>query len=630
LALIPEDKIAEIRDRTDIVQVIGEYVSLRRSGVNYKGLCPFHGEKTPSFNVNSAKQIFHCFGCGKSGDVIRFVMEHDAKPFVEVVKEMARRAGIDLPEPEISPAAREAQRRAEGDRARLLRVVQLACDFFRAQYAAPVGERARAYVEGRRGIGAEVRERFLLGYAPPGWDSLVRHLEAKKVPHEVAEAAGLVRAREHARLAPGAPPTKATHFDLFRDRVICPLINAQGDVIAFSGRTLPDDKPADPNAPPAPKYINSPESPIYRKGENLYGLHVARPAIRRADRAILVEGNFDVLMMHERGFSETVAPMGTAFTASQAHLLHRAGPARVYMLLDGDAAGGSAAARNVGIFLDEDLLSFVAALPRGEDPDTFLAKNGAEALELLLKRSVESVEYFCTYEAMKRSPNPAESGQLLDEVAGLLRKLKIGATRQRYIEQLALSLAMPVDQVRDMVRGGPAPRPRQAAAAAAPAAQGNVPPAALDAIDLEIIAVLADHPRLMFQRRHDISHCTGDPSLRAALEALGERTGGARFEPAALGDALDPALRSKALAAAMSGRYADVADGERVLNDLLRRREEQRDFGEYKEKLAAVRAAIDPSEKLSLNSRIQELNEKHPNFGRWANSGIAAQSTKRG
>src|SRR5205823_6257171 len=159
--------------------------------------------------VNSAKQMFHCFGCGKSGDVIRFIMENDAKPFIEVVKDLARRAGVDLPEPEVSPAAREAHKRAESDRARLVRGCRTACDFFRAEYAAPTGERARAYVEEKRAIGPAVREAFQVGYAPPGWDALVRHLEAKKVPHELAESAGLVRAREHARLPPGAPPTKA-------------------------------------------------------------------------------------------------------------------------------------------------------------------------------------------------------------------------------------------------------------------------------------------------------------------------------------------------------------------------------------------------------------------------------------
>ncbi len=321
MPLIPEEKIAEIRDRTDIVQVVGEYVSLRRSGVNHKGLCPFHAEKSPSFNVNAQKQIYHCFGCGKSGDVFRFLMEHDGTPFLDVVRELGKRAGVELPEPERSPQAREAQRRAEGDRARMLRLNQLVCDFFRSELAGPRGDRGRAYVEKRK-IGSAVRESFLLGYAPPGWDGLVRYLEAKRVPAELAERAGLIRARESSKVAPDAPPSKATHFDLFRDRVMFPLINPQGEVIAFGGRTLETDEKI-------PKYINSPETILYKKGENLYGLHAAKAAIRKAGRAILVEGNFDVLMMHEKGLEETVAPMGTALTAAQVHLLHRYSPGKV-------------------------------------------------------------------------------------------------------------------------------------------------------------------------------------------------------------------------------------------------------------------------------------------------------------
>jgi len=621
LPLIPEDKIAEVRDRTDIVQVIGEYVSLRRSGVNWKGLCPFHGEKTPSFNVNSAKQIFHCFGCGKSGDVIRFVMEHDAKPFIDVVRELARRAGVDLPEPELSPAAREAQRRAESDRARLLRVTRLAADFFRAQYAAPVGERARAYVEGKRGIGAEVRERFEIGYAPPGWDALVRHLEAQRVPHELAEAAGLVRAREKVarRPSPGAPPTRETHFDLFRDRVICPLLNAQGEVLAFSGRVMPDVERAakeDPNAPPAPKYINSPETAIYRKGEQLYGLHVAKQAIRKAGRAILVEGNFDVLMMHQRGFAETVAPMGTAFTASQARLLHRAAPGKVYMLLDGDAAGGSAAARNTGIFLDEDLLSFVAVLPPGEDPDTFVAKHGVEAVELLLKKARESVDYFTEFVWQGTGLSEMEKFRLIEEhIAPILNKVKLPAARNRYADLIAHRLNLPPQSVTFVMRGG-RPKLAESAQSSTPQAIGNgtlveQPLVELDGIDLELVALLADHPKLL-ARPSEVLPVVGAAPLRAALEQLlaGPTLSSAKLDATALCELLDARLRSKVMAAAMSGRFAEVTDGQPVLASLSRRRAEQAqvvELNQLKKKVAQAREAGDRSRVEQLTGEIIQL-----------------------
>ncbi|MSP61598.1 MAG: DNA primase [Myxococcales bacterium] len=605
LGLIPEEKITEIRDRTDIVQVIGEYVALRKSGINHKGLCPFHGEKTPSFNVNSAKQIFHCFGCGKSGDVFRFVMEHDGKPFLDVVRELARRGAIDLPEPERTPEAREAQKRNETDRARLLRVLQLGCEYFRGELASARGERGRAYIV-KRGIGPSVEEAFLLGYAPPGWDGLVRFLEAKKVPADLAERVGLIRARDGAKLAPGSPPTKATHFDMFRDRVIFPLINPQAEVIAFGGRTLETD-------PAVPKYINSPESGIYRKGENLFGLHAAKGAIRKAGRAILVEGNFDVLAMHEHGFTETVAPMGTALTKEQVHLLHRYSPARVNLFLDGDSAGFAAAARDVGIFLDEELLSYVTTLPLGEDPDTFLAKFGKDGVKLLLDKSKESVEYFCAYAWKRTGDSIVERVKLLeDEAAPLIRKVKNETARRRYAEKLALELDLPLDTVGKVIRGGrntgPDRRPEVAPLAAAPMAGA---PQKLSPGDRELIKLIADHPRLL-QRlvALGVLRCITNPELRRAFTDLCDRTTTFKFDAAAFAATLDPPLRPQIMEAALSGHYAHEADPEKTLLAIIRKFEKDGLLVELKRALTEARAGGDPSEIQKLNARINELNQQ--------------------
>lgn len=632
MPLIPEDKINEVRERTDIVQVVGEYVALKRSGINWKGLCPFHAEKSPSFNVNAAKQIFHCFGCGKSGDVIRFVMEHEGRPFVEVLRDLAKRAGVDLPEPEpLSPAEREARTRAESDRARMLKLNRLACDFFRAEYAGPNGDRARAYVEDKRGIGAAVRDGFLVGYAPPGWKGLVEVLAQKRVPHELCEAAGLIRARDGARLPPMAPPTERSHFDLFRDRVMCPLIGPQGEIIAFSGRTLVE---VAPDGSRVPKYINSPETILYKKGEQLYGLHVARQAIRKADRAILVEGNFDVLMMHERGFSETVAPMGTALTAAQVRLLHRSMPQVVYMLLDGDAAGGNAAARNVGLFLDEDLLGKVAILPQGEDPDTFVAKFGREALELLLKKAEEGIDYFCDHGWRRAGASVIERARLLEEEAApLLRRVKLPVARQKYAEKLALTLDLPVDSVARVMRAGAAspsrgagaPTPSTSPQGASPAANAGSaaasPPQAaaapavvakLDAVDLEVVALLADHPRLL-QRRGPVADAVMHAGLREALRELAQRdVGSARLDLSGLLELLDPSLRAGVSAAAMAGKYADVASPERTLEEMGKKRRSDRlrsEQTELKKKLAELGTSGDPSTVREIAARLMEIDK---------------------
>lgn len=618
LALIPEQLIAEVRDRTDIVAVVGEHVALRRSGVNHKGLCPFHAERSPSFNVNSAKQIFHCFGCGKSGDVIRFLMEIEARPFLEVVRELARRAGVELPEPTPeSPVAREARARAESDRARMLKLNRLACDFFREQYAAPSGERARRYVEERRGISSSVRDAFLLGYAPPGWRALVDFLAHKRVPHELAEAAGLVRPREGKRLPPGAPPTGDSHFDLFRDRVMFPLLSPLGEVLAFSGRALEENAP---DGLRIPKYINSPETLLYRKGENLYGLHAARTAMRQAGRALLVEGNFDVLMMHERGFTETVAPMGTALTTAQVRLLHRSLPSTtsaVYMLLDGDAAGSSAAARNVGLFLDEDLLAKVATLPPGDDPDTFVARDGREALELLLAKASESVEYFCEYGWSRSGTSLIERARLLEEEAApVLRKVKLPAARQRLAERLALTLDLPVSSVHRVLRGGPTSRQPTTALLGADDADTAAPEriAPLDAIDLELVALLADHPRLA-QRLTMALPGVAHPSLREALDGLQQSTPSAVLDVRALCERLPAPLRSQAMSAAVSGRYADDAlNPERALDAIVRKRQEQRAQAEFQELFAAVRAATEPEARQRLMTRLNDLQRRFPSL----------------
>ena len=627
MALIPEDKIAEVRDRTDIVQVVGDYVSLRKSGVNHKGLCPFHAEKTPSFNVNSQKQIFHCFGCGKSGDVIGFIMEIEGRPFVEVVRDLAKRAGIELPDPraEVPAHVREARARADADRTRLVRVNQLAAEFYRAEYASARGARARGYVE-RRGVPPAVVDSFQIGYAPPGWDGLVRLFESKKVPHEVAERSGLIRARDNVKLAPGAPPTKATHFDLFRDRVMFPIINLHGEVVAFSGRVIESNTEA-------PKYINSPETPIFKKGENLFGLHAAKQGMRRSKRAILVEGNFDVVMMHVHGLTETVAPLGTALTPGQAHLLHRFAPERVYMFLDGDAAGSKAAARNAPTFLDEDLLAFVALMPKGDDPDTYVHKHGKEGVELLLKSAKELVEYFCLYAWNQSGLSIPERVRLLqDEVAPIIAKVKTPAARQRYAGTLAQGLDLSREEIEHAmfsVRPTNSQRPENrsqetANRANSAVARGSDSPAAnaapqqpekptqLSATDTEIVALIADHPRLIVRLGPlGVLRWVQEAALREALSSLSRRAGeSAIVDARTLGDAVPVALKPQVMQAAMSGRYADVPDPERALRSIAKKVEVDQLLKELKSTLQAARAAGDEAEQRRINARIAELKQQ--------------------
>ncbi len=370
----------EIRRSVDLVELVGRFVRLKKAGRNWKGLCPFHVEKTPSFTVNPERGIFHCFGCGVGGDAFEFLMRQDRLTFPEAVQTLARTAGIVLPE-ERGPGSEE------GGRTELFRVMALAADFFAQTLWKPGGEAARRYLQAR-GIDVEVARRFGLGLAPSAWDGLLAAMRAEGVEVEILERVGLVVRRE----------SGTGHYDRFRGRLMFPIRDVQGRVVAFGGRTLADE---------TPKYLNSPETPLYTKGNLLYAADLARAAIRERNRALLVEGYVDCLMAHQHGFTETVAALGTAFTPAQLALLRR-WCEEVVTFFDADAAGQKAAERAAELLETGDVGTAwavnrtgpyappapfrlkVALLPTGFDPDTFLRRHGAAAFaeRLAAARSV--------------------------------------------------------------------------------------------------------------------------------------------------------------------------------------------------------------------------------------------------
>ena len=370
---ISDDAIREVRERASLVEVVSDAVTLRRRGRSVVGLCPFHAEKTPSFTVSEERGFYHCFGCGEHGDVFGFVMKTESLAFPEAVRRVAERFGVRLPEPVDGPA-----RRGEP----LAHANAVAAAFFRAELAGPNGARARAYLRGR-GVSDESIARFGLGWAPGG-DALARHLRAKGVPVEDALVAGLVVRR--ARPEGGNPV-----YDRFRERVMFPITDTTGKVIAFGGRILPDRAAGGDNPPP--KYLNSPESPLFRKGHTVYGLAPARDAIRRAARVVVVEGYMDVIALAEAGVAEVVAPLGTALTADQLRVLRRFTDV-VIACFDGDAAGRRAAARSFPVFLEAGLWGRGVFLPGGDDPDTFVRAHGRQAIEELLAEAVPLVDAY--------------------------------------------------------------------------------------------------------------------------------------------------------------------------------------------------------------------------------------------
>jgi DNA primase len=411
--MIPDDMVEEVRARADIVDVIGEFVALKKSGREYKANCPFHEERTPSFYVVPDKGFYKCFGCGKSGDVFSFVMERQGMDFVDAVKHVAARSGVEI---------REVGRgRDEEDPHRpLYEINGFARDWFRRQLLdEKIGERARAYLKGR-GVGPDVAERFGLGYAPDEWRGL-REAAAK---HGLDEAKLL----EVGLLAKGE---KGEPYDRLRDRIVFPIEGLSGRVIAFGGRILRAD------VKDAPKYLNSPETPIFLKGHNLYGLSWARNSIRKEERALVVEGYMDVVSLAARGFENVVAPLGTALTREQARLLSRY-CSRVLLLFDSDAAGLKATFRAGDVLLEEKLHPAVVTLPQGEDPDTVVRKEGPDALRRymddaldVLDRKLQILEQRDFFSSIERTRSA------VDRLLPTLRAAADPALRDIYVDKVA-------------------------------------------------------------------------------------------------------------------------------------------------------------------------------------------------
>jgi DNA primase len=394
---IPQHIIEEIRRRSDIVEVIGEYLALKGSGGNYKALCPFHSEKTPSFTVARQKQIFHCFGCGVGGNLFHFIMKYEHMSFPEAVAYLAKRAGVTLPQRRSS--ARTSP--LEAQKERLYGLNELAAKYFHQLLLhSPQGEKARRYLQ-TRGIDQRSIERFHLGYAPMGWDGLVRYGAERGFQPQMLVEVGLVKAREDGR----------GFYDRFRDRLMFPICNVMGRIVALGGRLLDD-------VPEAPKYLNSPETAIYKKGMLLYGLNLAKQAIRAEGRVLIVEGYLDLISLFQVGIEHVVATLGTALTRSHVQLL-KAYAQEAVLVFDGDTAGRSAALRGKEYFLqghvryflpsahvtslkgalEGDLHAKVVLLPQGHDPDTFVQAEGREALLARVQEAQPFIEFLLDAEA---------------------------------------------------------------------------------------------------------------------------------------------------------------------------------------------------------------------------------------
>lgn len=413
MSMIPDDKINEVKERAAIVDVVADYVSLRKSGANYQGLCPFHGEKTPSFNVNPARGIFHCFGCGVGGNVVTFIMKMEGLSFPEAVKFLAKRVGVVIEDRPVSAA----EKRRLDERELLYEIGELAAKFYRNLLERnEEAAAARRYLE-KRGVDRETAEAYRLGYAPERWDALARYLAQKGVPPEQAEKLGLLRRREGGGF-----------YDTFRNRLLFAITDIHGRIIGFGGRVLDDS---------LPKYINSPESPIYHKSEVLFGAHLAKGAMREQGSAIVVEGYFDHLALYQAGVRNVVATCGTALTDGHIKLLKRYAT-KVYTLFDADSAGKKATLRALDLFLQENFPAYVVELTAGEDPDSFVKKEGVTAFHDRLAKARPVIEYFFR-DLLRQVDIGTVEGKVrvVEELAPRLAKIANPIERELYVREVS-------------------------------------------------------------------------------------------------------------------------------------------------------------------------------------------------
>ncbi len=424
---IPEDKISEIQNSVDIVDIISEVVLLRQAGRNFTGLCPFHSEKAPSFSVSREKQIFYCFGCGAGGNVFSFLMKQESLSFVETVRKLARQAGIEIPDQEMSP---EMKKRI-GEKEQLYAINNDALAFFQKSLNGSSGQRAVQYLEAR-GIKKEVIEFFRIGFAPRGWDNLVQFFSKKKIGLDAVEKAGLIAAR----------PSGNGFYDRFRERIIFPIFNTRNQVVGFGGRVMDDS---------LPKYLNTPETPIFNKSRNLYGLCQTKVACREASAAFVVEGYFDLIALYQHGIENVTATLGTSLTLDHVKIL-RGFVKKAILVFDSDEAGTKAAVRSISLFRQENVEARVMVLPKGDDPDSFVFRFGADAFHETAGQALGIISFLMESAIAKHGLSMEGRLSVISEMKGPLSAINDPVARSIYIKELSERIDVDQSAVLEIIR----------------------------------------------------------------------------------------------------------------------------------------------------------------------------------
>ncbi len=495
---IPEEKIAEVKNACDIVDIVSESVVLKKAGRNFAGLCPFHAEKTPSFTVSPDKQIFHCFGCGEGGNVFSFLMKQNGVSFPEAVKLLALKYGIDLP----TRAYGEGQRRGPSEREQLLAVNRTALKFFRRSLLeAENGRQAMSYLK-NRDLDAATIDRFQLGYAPRGWELLTRHLRNKSVPAGILEKSGLSVRRKQGD----------GYYDRFRDRIVFPITDLSGNILGFGGRVMDDA---------LPKYLNSPETPLYNKRRTLYALKEARQDCRSTQTVYIVEGYFDAIALHRHGVCNAVATLGTALTPEQVRLIKgfigNAGTA--VLVYDSDAAGIKAAQRSIDIFNREYVDARILVLAEGHDPDSFITAFGRERFLGETGQAKAMTAFLVDTAIGHHGLSPEGKIRILAEIAPALAAVQDPVDRGLIARDVAERLQVDESAVIEKIsRTGSSPEAQRTAAAIGGGRSAAQP---LDRTEAKIISMMLQFSEIIEDiRDQGAVSCLCSPVLRELGEEV--------------------------------------------------------------------------------------------------------------
>lgn len=540
---LPRQTLDEIRARIDIVDLIGSYITLKRAGTGYKAVCPFHREKTPSFTVHPARQIFHCFGCGAGGDIFGFVMKHENVEFMDAVRLLAQRAGVEL-------NVTEAERSEDTRKDLLYKIHEDIARFYQEillKHAS--AKEARTYLANRN-LDGNVIEQFGLGYAPGGFDIMEQFAKKRGFSLDALESAGLIAKNEQGR-----------RYDRFRERLMFPIRDLSGRVIAFSGRILTKDERT-------AKYLNSPETPLFRKSRTLFAMDRARKPIIESRTCLLCEGQIDVIRCHLAGFTNTVAALGTAITEEHASLIKRQAD-RALLVMDADTAGQNSALRSAEIFLGAELSVDIAPLPAGEDPDSLISTQGPDAFRAIIEKPISVVAFQVNVLAARE--NITQEAGLRRTAAAVLETIRHSANevqRTHMLRELSARLGLPEQALREDLRRA-APTHRAPATSHAPSAQTSAMPPP-PAEERELIWLLLHHPEVanLIQRYVNPSHLS-DTRCQTLYAALCRGDEGDEILHAAR-EAGDPCLQLAATLIANERRLGEANDlAEKAARDLI-------------------------------------------------------------